>query len=255
MTGRVILTSRSGRVTTRPRYGTHPALRRRRLHRVHTLPSGHGRPPVDAPPTPLAGRRRDQRRGRARHRHGAARRRRLEVHDRRLGAGGRHPAAREPPTVDPAPLRPGPARGPRPARAKAPSVHPHGGGPGRLGQQGTLNGLQYARTLAPDRLIALSVVGDPEEQRTLSDEWYERSIPVELHTSYSPYRELTRPVLSFLDDLDAEDPDDIITVVIPEFVVSTWYTQVLHNQTALALKARLLFRPHTVVPSVPVHVD
>jgi amino acid transporter len=121
--------------------------------------------------------------------------------------------------------------------------------------KGTLNGLQYARTLAPDRLIALSVVGEPEEQRRLTDEWYERNIPVELHTVYSPYRELTGPVLTFLDDLDAEDPDDIITVVIPEFVVSTWYTQVLHNQTALALKARLLFRPHTVVTSVPVHVD
>jgi hypothetical protein len=121
--------------------------------------------------------------------------------------------------------------------------------------KGTLNGLQYARTLAPDRLIALSVVGDPEEQRALADAWDERDIPVELHTVYSPYRELTAPVLTFLDDLDAEDPDDLITVVIPEFVVPTWYTQVLHNQTALALKARLLFRPHTVVTSVPVHVD
>jgi hypothetical protein len=62
-------------------------------------------------------------------------------------------------------------------------------------------------------------------------------------------------VLRFLDELEAEDADDRITVVIPEFVVSRWYTQVLHNQTALTLKARLLFRPHTVVTSVPVHVD
>jgi amino acid transporter len=121
--------------------------------------------------------------------------------------------------------------------------------------KGTLNGLQYARTLAPDRLIALSIVGDPDEQRALADAWDERDIPIELHTVYSPYRELTAPVLAFLDDLDDEDPDDLITVVIPEFVVPTWYTQVLHNQTALALKARLLFRPHTVVTSVPVHVD
>jgi hypothetical protein len=121
--------------------------------------------------------------------------------------------------------------------------------------KGTLNGLQYARSLAPDRLIALSVVGDADEQKALSDEWLERNIPVELHTIYSPYRELTGPVLEYLDELDAEDPDDLITVVIPEFVVTSWYTQVLHNQTALALKARLLFRPNTVVTSVPVHVD
>ena len=121
--------------------------------------------------------------------------------------------------------------------------------------KGTLNGLQYARSLAPDRLIAISVVGDADEQRSIERQWDERDIPVELHTIYSPYRDLTGPVLAFLDELDAEDPDDLITVVIPEFVVTTWYTQVLHNQTALALKARLLFRPNTVVTSVPVLVE
>jgi hypothetical protein len=121
--------------------------------------------------------------------------------------------------------------------------------------KGTLNGLQYARSLAPDRLIAISVVGDADEQRSIERQWDERDIQVELHTIYSPYRDLTGPVLAFLDELDAEDPDDLITVVIPEFVVTSWYTQVLHNQTALALKARLLFRPNTVVTSVPVLVE
>jgi hypothetical protein len=121
--------------------------------------------------------------------------------------------------------------------------------------KGTLNGLQYARSLAPDRLVAISIVGDAEEQRAIERQWDERDIQVELHTIYSPYRDLTGPVLTFLDELDAEDPDDLITVVIPEFVVTTWYTQVLHNQTALALKARLLFRPNTVVTSVPMLVD
>jgi amino acid transporter len=121
--------------------------------------------------------------------------------------------------------------------------------------KGTLSGLHYARSLAPDRLIAISIVGDADEQRAIERQWDERDIPVELHTIYSPYRDLTGPVLTFLDELDAEDPDDLITVVIPEFVVTTWYTQVLHNQTALALKARLLFRPNTVVTSVPVLVE
>jgi amino acid transporter len=120
--------------------------------------------------------------------------------------------------------------------------------------KGTLQGIAYARSLAPDRLLAVSVVTDDTEAAKLTEQWAKYEVPVELHTLHSPYRSLTRPVLHFLDELDAEDQDDIITVVIPEFVVNRWYTQVLHNQTALALKARLLFRPNTVVTSVPIHV-
>ena len=112
----------------------------------------------------------------------------------------------------------------------------------------------FDAALAPDRLLAVTVVTDDEEANELAEQWAKHDIPVELHTLHSPYRNLTRPVLRFLDELDAEDRDDIITVVIPEFVVSRWYLQVLHNQTALALKARLLFRPNTVVTSVPIHI-
>ena len=119
---------------------------------------------------------------------------------------------------------------------------------------GVLEAVNYARSLAPDRLVAVSVVGDPAEQDALLKSWADHAIPVELHTIYSPYRELTRPVLDYLDELDAENPDDMITVVIPEFVTS-WSTQFLHNQSAFALKARLLYRPHTAVISVPVLVD
>ena len=75
-----------------------------------------------------------------------------------------------------------------------------------------------------------------------------------VHTILSPYRELTGPVLDYLDELDADSPDDVITVVIPEFVTQ-WKTQWLHNQSAFALKARLLYRPNTVVTSVPVLID
>ncbi len=84
--------------------------------------------------------------------------------------------------------------------------------------------------------------------------WTEFGMPIELHTIASPYRELTHPVLEYLDELDAESPDDVITVVIPEFVTQ-WKTQWLHNQSAFALKARLLYRPNTVVTSVPVLID
>jgi hypothetical protein len=120
--------------------------------------------------------------------------------------------------------------------------------------RGVLNALSYARSLAPDRLLAVSVVGDPAEQEELTKSWDEHNISVELHTIYSPYRELTRPILQYLEELDQESPDDVITVIIPEFVTS-WTTQFLHNQSALALKARLLYRPNTVVTSVPVLVE
>jgi len=120
--------------------------------------------------------------------------------------------------------------------------------------RGTLKALNYAKSLAPDRITAVSVVGDPEEQEHLLKAWAEHSINVELHTIYSPYRALTRPVLNYLDELDEESPDDIITVVIPETVTSVG-TAWLHNQSALQLKARLLYRPNTVVTSVPVLID
>jgi amino acid transporter len=121
--------------------------------------------------------------------------------------------------------------------------------------KGVLQALTYARSLAPDRLIAVSVVTNQEEQDAILKQWAEHDIHVELHTLHSAYRELTRPVLRYLDEIDSESQDDIITVIIPEFVVTHWYTNVLHNQSALALKARLLYRPNTVVTSVPIIVD
>jgi hypothetical protein len=120
--------------------------------------------------------------------------------------------------------------------------------------KGVLQAVQYAKSLAPERLIAVSVVTDPEEQEHVAQAWADHDMPIPLHTISSPYRELTQPVLEYLDELDAEDPDDVITVIIPEFVTK-WKTQWLHNQSAFALKARLLYRPDTVVTSVPVLVE
>lgn len=119
--------------------------------------------------------------------------------------------------------------------------------------KGVLHGIQYAKSLAPDRIMAVTVASDDEERVRLEQQWADFDVPIELHTVYSPYRELTRPVLEFLDELDARYQDDIITVVIPEFVTS-WSTQWLHNGSAFALKAKLLHRPHTAVVSVPIHM-
>ena len=120
--------------------------------------------------------------------------------------------------------------------------------------RGVLDAITYARSLAPDRLLALSVVHDEDQQNALQAQWDEYEIPLELRTVYSPYRELSGPVLGFIDDLDKEWPDDIVTVVVPEFVLSHWWEQLLHNQSALVLRARLRMRPNTVVTAVPIHV-
>jgi amino acid transporter len=120
--------------------------------------------------------------------------------------------------------------------------------------KGVLHGLQYAKSLHPDRLIAVTVVSDDEDRRHIDQQWQDYAVGIELHAVYSPYRELTGPILAFLDELDHRHDDDIITVVIPEFVTS-WATQWLHNGSAFALKAKLLHRPHTAVLSVPIHMD
>ena len=119
--------------------------------------------------------------------------------------------------------------------------------------KGVLHGIRYATSLNPDRIMAVTVASDDEDRKRLEQQWLDYNIPIELNTVYSPYRELTRPVLKFLDELDAKHDDDIITVIIPEFVTS-WKSQWLHNGSAFALKARLLQRPHTAVVSVPIHM-
>jgi hypothetical protein len=117
--------------------------------------------------------------------------------------------------------------------------------------KGVLKAIKYAESLRPDRLIAVSVVDNDEAGAELRREWARFRFNVELVTEPNKYRDLTGEVLRLLDRLDADDADDLITVVIPEFVTSI-QSQWLHNQTALALKARLLYRPNTVVTSVPI---
>jgi amino acid transporter len=119
----------------------------------------------------------------------------------------------------------------------------------------TMAALSYARSLAPDRLVALSVVLEDGDAEHLQEQWERFDVPVTLQIISSPYRELTTPVVRFLDELDSEHENDVITVVLPEFVLTHWWEQLLHNQSALLLKGRLLFRRNTVVVSVPYHIE
>jgi len=121
--------------------------------------------------------------------------------------------------------------------------------------RGVLEALAYARSLNPSHLVAVHVSSDDDDQQEIEKRWEEFGIDVELEIVYSPYRELTRPVLRYIDELDARYANDIITVLLPEFVVSHWWGNLLHNQSALLLKGRLLFRKGTVVTSLPYHLE
>ena len=121
--------------------------------------------------------------------------------------------------------------------------------------RGVLEALAYAQSLHPTRLLAvdrrLRRGGAGTHRGAVGRR---ASIDVPLEIVHSPYRELSRPILRFIDELDARYENDIITVVVPEFVVGSWWGQLLHNQSALMLKGRLLFRKGTVVTSVPYHL-
>ncbi len=115
----------------------------------------------------------------------------------------------------------------------------------------TLRALAYARATRPTVLEAINVNFDPEETHALVREWESRRIPVTLKILDSPYREITRPVLNYVRALRTESPNDLVAVYIPEYVVGHWWEQLLHNQSALRLKSRLLFTPGVTVTSVP----
>ena len=119
---------------------------------------------------------------------------------------------------------------------------------------GVLKAVAYARSMRPDRLVAISVVNSAEEEATVVDAWERFELPVELRTVFSPFRDLTGPVMRIIDELDDERPDDVVTVVIPEFVVEHWWDQALHNQSALVIKNKLRQRPNTAILSVPIQV-
>jgi amino acid transporter len=121
--------------------------------------------------------------------------------------------------------------------------------------RGVIQALSYARSLRPQHLVALYISHEDDDREEIERQWREFGINVDLEIQHSPYRELTTPVMEYLEELDARWHNDTITVVVPEFVVGKWYEHLLHNQSALLLKGRLLFREGTVVTSVPYHVD
>jgi hypothetical protein len=118
-----------------------------------------------------------------------------------------------------------------------------------------VHALHYAQAMRPDHLFALTVVHDSEQRCEVEQAWERTGLGVPLEVIVDEYRDLTEPIERFLTRTDALWADDTLTVVIPEFVVHRWWEHLLHNQSALLLKARLLYRRDTVVTSVPWHID
>jgi amino acid transporter len=115
----------------------------------------------------------------------------------------------------------------------------------------TMRAVAYARAMRPTTLEAVTVNVDPDETRALQREWDRRGIPVPLKVLDSPFREVTDPIIEYVRAIRSGNPRDLVTVLIPEYVVGHWWEHLLHNQSALRLKGRLLFTPGVMVTSVP----
>ena len=114
--------------------------------------------------------------------------------------------------------------------------------------------LAYARSIS-DNVTAVHVTDDEAEIQAMKETWRALGTDVPLVIIESPYRSLVGPLLAYIDEVDQQRPDDTVTIILPEYIARHWWEQLLHNQTALRLKAALLFRPGTVVTSVPYHLE
>jgi len=120
--------------------------------------------------------------------------------------------------------------------------------------RGVITALDYAKSLRSNRLLVLYIASDEDERKHMEAEWKRFGFDVPLEIVHSRYRDLVAPVEGFLDELDDRWSNDVITIIIPEFVVGLRSIgNLLHGQSALALKLALLDRPGTVVTSVPFH--
>ena len=119
----------------------------------------------------------------------------------------------------------------------------------------TLQALEYAETLNPSDVTAVSFGLDPEATEKLANDWLAQQIPVPLELVESPYRDIGSSLQNYLNHFKRDGMERVVTVVLPEFVVTRMRHQLLHGQTALLVKRHLLFERGVIVASVPYHLD
>ncbi|WP_051208537.1 APC family permease [Propionicicella superfundia] len=115
----------------------------------------------------------------------------------------------------------------------------------------SMRALNFAKAIRPSSLACITVAAEEQETRAVLEAWEREDLDVPLTVLASPYREVTRPVLEYVNSLRSANPRDVVCVFIPELVVGHWWEQLLHNQSALILRARLFFMPGVMVTSVP----
>jgi hypothetical protein len=120
-------------------------------------------------------------------------------------------------------------------------------------QRAVVEALRYGESLSDD-VRGIYVDVDPVGTERVKRDWETWGGTVKLVVLSSPYRSLMEPLLEYIEQVEAERPDDYVTVILPEFVPARWWQHLLHNQRALLIKGALLFRPNTVVTSVPFHL-
>ena len=120
-------------------------------------------------------------------------------------------------------------------------------------QRAVVGAVDYARTLSSD-VRAIYVNLDTSATEHLKREWEQWGDGVPLVVLQSPYRSLMEPLLDYIERVSAEQPEGYVTIVLPEFVPARWWHHLFHNQRALLIKGALLFKPNTVVTSVPFHL-
>ena len=121
--------------------------------------------------------------------------------------------------------------------------------------RGAINALKYAEAIAPGNVTAVHISMDPEQTRKIQERWQKWGGDVPLVVLESPYRSLVRPLLNYIEEVDARWDNDVVTVILPEFVPAKWWHNLLHNQTSLLIKGALLFRKNKVVTSVPYRLE
>jgi hypothetical protein len=114
-----------------------------------------------------------------------------------------------------------------------------------------MRAIYYARATRPSTLEAITVRVEEKETDELIKNWQSLEIPVPLKVLDSPFREVSRPILDYVKSIRRDSPRDVISIFVPQYVVGHWWEQLLHNQSALRLKSRLLFTPGVMVVSVP----
>jgi len=120
--------------------------------------------------------------------------------------------------------------------------------------RGVLKALEYAKAIAPEHVTAVYINLDYEATQKLRAKWSEWVEGVELVVIASPYRSLVGPLIRYVDRRMKQHKDQMVTVVLPEFVPAKWWHHLLHNQSSLMLKGALLFKPDVIVTSVPYHL-